>query len=65
MLGGIFQCRQKQMKHEVSMVLKCCSGQSRCNQNLILEFPTDEQIKYGETCKLLLLLFFQLIVSQN
>ena len=51
-LGGIFQCRQKQMQHTIPMVLKCCSGQARCNENLILEIPIDEQEKYEETCKL-------------
>ncbi|XP_002158603.3 bone morphogenetic protein receptor type-1B [Hydra vulgaris] len=47
--GGIFQCRQKHIQHAVPMVLKCCNDQPRCNENLILEIPIEEQQRYEES----------------
>ncbi|XP_065643772.1 bone morphogenetic protein receptor type-1A isoform X2 [Hydra vulgaris] len=49
--GGIFQCRQKHIQHEVPMVFKCCDDQPRCNENLILEIPIEEQQKYEAVFK--------------
>ncbi|XP_002155736.4 bone morphogenetic protein receptor type-1B isoform X1 [Hydra vulgaris] len=49
--GGIFQCRQKHIPHQVPMVFKCCDDQPRCNENLTLEIPIEEQQKYEKNLK--------------